>query len=242
MSVNSNSEFFFDPFWHVIVIFTFWQKNTSSVFHDWVFSAPKHHHVVFVRFGNDDPWFSLIEAWVPVNEVAWIWNGHRWNDSDVWLTFFKSVDPGHIVNPLLGRLVEAVPIVLAWETVIMMINTFNNPPFSFDGRHVSQVSLSIVNAHFALSIIRNLWLTLMSINALRKICEKVNITFHGLFDLTVEKRSWFSNVSMSHAVQGVSAHWLGKAFKHICCAVIHHADKSAEGTGLFSNSIYAHIM
>jgi len=85
-----------------------------------------------MRFGDDDPWFSLVESWVPVDEVARMWNGDRWDDSDEWIAFFESVLPGDVVDPLLVIFIELVSVVLAWEAVIVRIDSFNNPPLSFD--------------------------------------------------------------------------------------------------------------
>ena len=79
---------------------------------------------------NNHPWFSLVKTWIPMDEVSWGRSCHRWDDADDRLALFEGVDPSDVVDVLLRGFVEVVSVVLAWEAVIMWINTFNNPPFS----------------------------------------------------------------------------------------------------------------
>ena len=128
--------------------------------------------------------------------------------------------------------------MLAWETIIMRIDSFNNPPLSFNGAHISQVSLSTGGVHTACHIIRSRWLAFIFKDALSKSCEISDAAFHSVLHFTVEKLSRLLLIRCNNTSQGVSAHLLSKALHHWCWALSHHANDSCNVVG--SDSSHAH--
>ena len=78
----------------------------------------------------------------------------------------ECVDPSYVIVPNTGIFVLMVPVVLAWETVIMRVQSLDHPPIPLDRGYISEVFLSIIFRHLAVAIIWHLIFTLIVENAI----------------------------------------------------------------------------
>ena len=152
-----------------------------------------------MRFGNDHPRFGLVETWIPVDEVTWIWHSDGWHDSNEWLTLFEGVDPCDIVDPLLIFFVELVSVVLAREAIVVRVHTFNDPPFAFNCGDVSQVSLSTGGVDSTCHVIWIFVSAFICVKALSKNCEIFDTSSLSIFNLTIKLRSWLGKIRLQYA-------------------------------------------
>ena len=151
-----------------------------------------------MRLGNDDPRFSLVEAWIPVDEVTWVWNSDGWHNTNEWLFLLEGVDPCDIVDPLLIFFVELVSVVLAREAIVVRVHSFDDPPFAFDGRNIGQVSLSTSCIDSACHIIFFYFSACIFgvVKALSKNCEIFDTSSLSIFNLTIKLRSWLGKIRL----------------------------------------------
>jgi hypothetical protein len=69
-----------------------------------------------------------------VDEDTWILhiNSDGWLNSNKFVVI-ESVEPCDVVDPYVGIVwVLLIPVVLAWEAVVMWVESLDDPPLAFD--------------------------------------------------------------------------------------------------------------
>ena len=158
-----------------MIIFVLGEENTSSVLENRVFSTPEHDEIVVMRFADDGPWLSLVEARVFMDVVTWLGYSDSWNCSNGALRPVVCVDPRNIILPYILDVVMEIPVMLARKTVVMRINTFSDPPFALDVLNTSEILLSIVLSNSAFHVIWLLRLAPIFEYTLSHFCESLKI-------------------------------------------------------------------